>query len=61
MHGLRIKLEDVRELDEVDYIAVATLNGRGDFSRRLTTDRLIVDTKFNMSKFSYPHHQFTKH
>jgi hypothetical protein len=40
MHDIRIRLEDVRERDEVGHIAVLTLTGRGEASRKLKSGRL---------------------
>ena len=40
MYGVRVRLGDVTEREEVGHIAVATLSGRGGSSRRLKTGRL---------------------
>jgi hypothetical protein len=40
MHCLRIRLEDVREREQVGHIAVAGLTGRGEVARRLKAGRL---------------------
>jgi hypothetical protein len=40
MYGVRVRLEDVTEREEVGHIAVETLSGRGGNSRRLKNGRL---------------------
>ncbi|PVH89609.1 hypothetical protein DL98DRAFT_647344 [Cadophora sp. DSE1049] len=40
MHGIQIRLEDVREREQVGHIAVATVSGRGDSARKLKIGRI---------------------
>jgi hypothetical protein len=40
MHGIRIRLEDVRERDQVGHIAVSILSGKGESARKLKSGRL---------------------
>jgi hypothetical protein len=42
LRGVRIRLEDAREKDEVGHIVVAALSGRGETSKRLRKGRLYI-------------------
>jgi hypothetical protein len=38
-HGLRFRLEDAREREQIGHIAIASLIGRGEGARRLKAGR----------------------